>query len=166
MRVDHVYIKGFRNYKEAIGVAVFVILLSGFLTSCTDFIDPSAANSLSAILAVIGEYLYATIALILVVVLWILRPAGIALSLLGILGFCEMVELSVNSILLACIGIMMFLASFAPIKQYEPLVVISKHFKMPKKEKERVKHNSYQDFFLQVLVGIITLIIEYSIFAK
>ena len=147
-------------------VAVLFIMLSGFLTSCSDFIDPSAANSLSAVLAVIGEYLYAAIALILVLVLWILRPAGVALVLLGILGVCEMVELSVNSMFLVCIGIMMFLTSFAPIKQYEPLVVISKHFKLPKKEKVRDKHNNYQDFFIQLFVGIITLIIEYSMFAK
>ena len=152
--------------RSGIVAAVLAIALSGILTSCTDYIDPSVANSLSAILAVIGEYLYATIALILVVVLWILRPAGIALILLGILGLCEIVELSVNSVFLLCIGIMMFLISFAPIKQYEPLVVISKHFKMPKKEEVREKHNSYHDLFLQLFVGIIMLIIEYSIFAK
>lgn len=152
--------------RSGILVATLAVMLSGFLTSCTDLIDPAAANSLSAILAVIGEYLYAIIALVLVVVLWIFRPAGIALVLLGILGVCEMVELSVNSMLLVCIGIMMFLASFAPIKQYEPLVVISKHFKMPKKEKVREKHSGYQEFFIQLFVGIITLFIEYSIFAK
>lgn len=155
-----------KEIRRGVLVAVLAVMFSGFLTSCTDLIDPAAANSLSAILAVIGEYLYAIIALVLVVVLWIFRPAGIALVLLGILGVCEMVELSVNSMLLVCIGIMMFLASFAPIKQYEPLVVISKHFKLPKKEKVREKHSGYQEFFLQLFVGIITLVIEYSIFAK
>lgn len=152
--------------RSCIAVAALAIILSGVFTSCTDFIDPTAANSLSAILAVIGEYLYAIIALILVVVLWIFRPAGIALVLLGIMALCKIVELSVDSVLLVCIGIMMFLTSFAPIKQYEPLVVISKHFKIPKKEKVRDKHNRYQDLFIQLLVGIITLIIEYSFFAK
>lgn len=155
-----------KEIRSGLVVAVLVIMISGFLTSCRDFIDPEAANSHSAILAVIGEYLYATIALFLVVVVWILRPSGIALVLLGILGVCEIVELAVNSMFLVCIGIMMFLTSFAPIKQYEPLVVISKHFKIPKKEKVREKHNGSHDFFIQLSVGIITLIIEYLIFAK
>lgn len=147
-------------------VAAFVIMFTGVLTSCTDIIDPAAANSLSAILAVIGEYLYAIIALVLVVILWILRPAGIALATLGMLGVCGIVELSVNSLFLICIGIMMFLISFVPIRQYEPLVIISKHFKMPKKEMVREKHNSYHELLIQLFVGFITLIIEYSIFAK
>lgn len=145
---------------------VFAILLTGTLTSCTDFIDPSAANSLAAVLAVIGEYLYAIIVLALLVILWILRPAGIALTLLGVLGLCKVVELSVNSTLLACIGILLIFASFVPIKQYEPLVVISKHFKMPKKEKVKEKHNTYKNILIQILVGTAMLIIEYSIFVK
>lgn len=147
-------------------VVVLVIMFSGVLTSCRDVIDPAAANSLSAIIAVIGEYLYATIVLVVVVILWILRPAGIALAVLGVLGICGVVELSVSSMLLICIGIMLFLASFAPIRQYEPLVIISKHFKMPKKEKPIERTNSYQDVFIQLMVGVIILIIEYSIFAK
>lgn len=128
--------------------------------------DPSAANSLAAIIAVIGEYLYSALALVLVVVLRILRPAGIALAVLGVLGLCSLVELSASSVLLICIGILMFFVSFSPIKQYEPLVIISKHFKMPKKEKVEEKRNGYQDFVIQLIIGIAMLIIEYSIFVK
>lgn len=146
--------------------AVQAILFTGFLTSCTDYIDPSAANSLAAILAVIGEYLYAALALVLVVVLQILRPAGFALAILGLLGLCDFVELSVSSVLLVCIGMLMFFVSFAPIKQYEPMVVISKHFKLPKKEKVKEKLNSYQELVIQLIVGIAMLIIEYSIFVR
>jgi len=153
------------EHRQNLTVA-FAILLTGSLTSCTDFIDPSAANSLAAVLAVIGEYLYAILVLALVVILWILRPAGSALTLLGVLGLCKVVELSVNSTLLVCIGLLMFFASFAPIKQYEPLVIISKHFKMPKKEKVKEKHNAYHEFFIQMIVGIAMLFIEYSIFVK
>ncbi len=144
----------------------FTVLFTGSLVSCTDIIDPSAANSLAAIIAVIGEYLYAALALVLVVVLRILRPAGIALAVLGVLGLCSLVELSASSVLLVCIGILMFFVSFAPIKQYEPLVIISKHFKMPKKEKVKEKRNGYQEFVIQLIVGMTMLIIEYSIFVK
>ncbi len=147
-------------------VAALVILLIGSFTSCKDYIDPAAANSSSAILAVLGEYFYATISLVLVIVLWILRPAGISLVCLGVLGLSDYVELSVNSILLLCIGILMFFASFTPIKPYEPLVIISKHIKMPKKEKVIEKHNHFQDFLIQLFVSFIMLIIEYSIFVK
>jgi hypothetical protein len=142
------------------------ILLAGLLSSCKDFIDPAAANSLSAIIAVVGEYLYAILALVLVVLLWILRPAGIALAVLGVLGLYNLVELSQNSALLICIGLLMFIASFAPIKQYEPLVVISKHFKLQKKMEAKEKRKCYQEFLIQLLVGFLTLVIEYSIFAK
>ena len=145
---------------------IFGILLTEILTSCTDIIDPSAANSLSAIIAVIGEYLYATIALVLVVLLWILRPAGIALAVLGVLELFDFVELSANSFLVICIGVLMLFASFAPIKQYEPIVAISKHFKMPKKVKFGENRNGYQEFIIQTIVGITMLIIEYSLFAK
>ena len=147
-------------------VVVFVIMFIGFLSSCRDVIDPAAANSLSAVFAVIGEYIYAIIALILVVILWILRPVGISLAVLGMLGICNIVELSINSSLLICIGIVLFIASFAPIHQYEPLVIISKHFKMPKKEIVREKHNIYQELFVQLIVGILILIVEYSVFAR
>ena len=62
-------------------------MITGGLISCKDFIDPAAANSHSAIIAVVGEYLYAIIVLVLVTILWVLRPAGIALAALGMLGY-------------------------------------------------------------------------------
>ena len=149
-------------------IVAFVLIFSftGILTSCKDFIDPAAANSYSAVIAVIGEYLFAIIVLILVFILWVLRPAGIALAMLGLLGLCDLVELSLNPILLICIGLLMFFTSFVPITPYEPLVVISKHFKLPKKEKVIEKHSAYKDFFIQLLVSFIMLIVEYLIFAK
>ncbi|MBO6255656.1 MAG: hypothetical protein J6O49_18745 [Bacteroidaceae bacterium] len=157
---------GGMNEARIILISAIVFMLIGTLASCTDYIDPSAANSLAAIIAVIGEYLYAALALVLVVVLRILRPAGVALAVLGVLGLCSLVELSASSVLLVCIGILMFFVSFAPIKQYEPLVIISKHFKMPKKEKVKDKGNGYQELVIQLIVGIAMLIIEYSIFVK
>ena len=152
--------------KDIIIAFVLIFSFTGILTSCKDFIDPAAANSYSAVIAVIGEYLFAIIVLILVFLLWVIRPAGIALAVLGMLGLCDYIELSLDPILLICIGILIFFTSFAPITQYEPLVVISKHFKLPKKEKVIEKHSAYQDLFIQLLVSFIMLIIEYSIFAK
>ena len=101
-----------RMMTSSIAVATLAILSVGLLTSCHTKIDPVAANSSSAILAVIGEYLYATFALIIFVFLWILRPAGIALVGLGVLGLCNYVEMSANPIFLICIGIMMFFLLF------------------------------------------------------
>jgi len=133
--------------KDIIIAFVLIFSFTGILTSCKDFIDPAAANSYSAVIAVIGEYLFAIIVLILVFILWVLRPAGIALAMLGLLGLGDLVELSLNPILLICIGLLMFFTSFVPITPYEPLVVISKHFKLPKKEKVIEKHSAYKDFF-------------------
>ena len=152
--------------KDIIVAFVLIFSFTGILTSCKDFIDPAAANSYSAVIAVIGDYLFAIIVLILVFILWVLRPAGIALAMLGLLGLCDLVELSLNPILLICIGLLMFFTSFVPITPYEPLVVISKHFKLPKKEKVIEKHSAYKDFFIQLLVSFIMLIVEYLIFAK
>lgn len=152
--------------KDIIIAFVLIFSFTGILTSCKDFIDPAAANSYSAVIAVIGEYLFAIIVLILVFILWVLRPAGIALAMLGLLGLCDLVELLLNPILLICIGLLMFFTSFVPITPYEPLVVISKHFKLPKKEKVIEKHSAYKDFFIQLLVSFIMLIVEYLIFAK
>ena len=154
------------NWGNIVIVMLIVITFTGIFTSCKVFIDPAAANSQSAIIAVVGEYLYAIIVLVLVAILWLLRPAGIALAVLGMLGLCDFVELSENSILLVCIGFLMYFTSFAPIKQYEPLVVISKHFKIPKKENVIEKQNNYKEFCIQLFVGFIMLIIEYSIFVK
>ena len=44
--------------------------------------------------------------------------------------------------------------------------LLSKHFKMPKKEKCKENRNGYQEFFIQLFVGFIILVIEYSVFAK
>ena len=156
-----------KRIKGGLGLLfICVILFIGILVSCKDIIDPAAANSLSAVIAVIGEYLYASIVLLLVVILWVIRPAGISLVFLGVLGLCDYVELSINSTLLISIGLVMFFASFAPIKQYEPLVIISKHFKLPKDEKVKDKRDGYQEVLTQLLAGLILLAIEYSIFVK
>lgn len=153
-------------HRDLVIFAVIIFLLTSVLTSCRVDIDPAAANSHSAILAVIGEYLYAIIVLMLVVLLWILRPACIALVVLGALGVCDVISVSVSPEMLVGIGVLMFLASFAPIQQYEPTVIISKHFKVTKKEKVKEKHENFQQILIQLLAGIILLFIEYSIFAK
>ena len=106
------------NETRVILVTAIVFVLIGTLTSCTDFIDPSAANSFAAIIAVIGEYLYAIIALVMVVLLWILRPAGVALALLGVLGLCDFVDLTVNASLLIFAGVMHLLSHMNPWSSY------------------------------------------------
>ena len=77
------------NEDRVIHTAIIFFVIIGTLASCTDYIDPSAANSFAAIIAVIGEYLYAVVALVLVVILRILRHVGITLAILGLLSFCN-----------------------------------------------------------------------------
>ncbi len=87
---------------KVILLMTIAVVIIGTFTSCTDIIDPSAANSLAAVVAVVGEYLYAALAFVLVVLLRILRPAGIALAILGLLGLCSFVELSTSGVILVC----------------------------------------------------------------
>jgi len=152
--------------REFIVKLIYVLLFIGFLTSCTDIIDPSAANSRSAILAVLGEYLYATFTFIMVALFWFFRPAGLALMALGFLGLFNYVNLSINPTLMTFIGLLLFLASYVPIKHNEPIVIISKHYKIQKEKNVKPKNSSYQDYFLQLLIGLILLIVEYMVFAK
>ncbi len=150
---------------------LFLLIFVVSLSSCHAAIEDTAANSLAAILAVLFEYIYAIIALLLTFLLKLIRPLSIATIILGILGLAEIVDLSVSPIIFTLVGVALLFSFFIPDKPYFPKVIISKNLKelagtWDKQDNEEKKRSRWVDFLLALLVGIVLLMIEYKNFAS
>ena len=139
------------------------ICIISLLTSCDIQIDPSAANSASAIIATLGEYFYAFVTLLLIFVLSLFRGVGIGTVLFGLVFLIIDKEISLEPIYFLAIGVLLFAVSFVPIKQYIPQVNISR-----KKMSSRNTENgiSVRDIIIQIAISIVTIIIEYAFFVN
>ena len=139
------------------------ICIISFLSSCDIQIDPSAANSASAIIATLGEYFYAFVTLLLVFVFSLFRGVGVGTALFGLLFLIIDREISLEPIYFLAIGLLLFAMSFVPIKQYIPQVNISR-----KKMSSRNTDNgmSVRDIIIQIAISIVTIIIEYAFFVN
>lgn len=146
--------------------AILVFAIS--LTSCEAEIDPSAANSCSAIIATIGEYLYAIIILMACIIIRLIRIAGIASIIIASHILYSNTNTSIISpYLLLATGIIAIIGSLCiPVKTYKPRVIISKYAGKQKKEAE--KYNKWKDFLYDTCIGlasgIILLIVEHFVF--
>ncbi len=152
-------------------VRVLLLLLIISLSSCHAAIEDTAANSVAAILAVLFEYIYAIIALLLAFLLKLIRPLSIATIILGLLGLTEIVNLSVSPLLFTLVGIALLFSFFIRDKPYFPNVIISKNLNefagmWDKQDNEEKKRSRWVDFLLALLVGIVLLMIEYKYFAS
>ena len=157
--------------KSILFKSIIMLAIITFLTSCTAEIDPSATNSISAISAVIGEYLLAILALIFFYAAYMIRIAGTAAVTYGLyyILVSNAATNIVNPIIVLIIGLIAVIALsfYNPPKPYKPSVIISKHAGKikhePVKEPNQLKH-----FLLQILAGIITgviiLIVENIVF--
>ena len=135
------------------------------VSSCSLGIEISAANSISAILAVVGEYLLAIVSFVLVFVLHLIRPLSISLILLGILGLTNSVDLPASPYIVLVLGILLLFSFFISLKVYNPKVIIDKNAKkVLEKDTEEDKQNG-KHIVIDLGVGIILLVIEYLIFA-
>lgn len=147
-----------------------VIISILFLTSCIAEIDPSAANSISAIIAVIGEYVFAILVLIFCLISRLIRIAGSATVTFALYMLWANVNLDIiNSNWLLAIGMVLIIISFfIPEKIYKPHVIISKY--AGKQKSDPQTYNRMKgflcDFFIGLLVGIVLLNIEYFVFHK
>ena len=145
---------------------ILVFALS--LTSCDAEIEPSAANSVSAIIATILEYLYAIIILIACIIIRIIRIVGIVSIIIASHMLYSNANASIiNTYLLLAIGLIVIIGSLCiPVKTYKPHVIISKYAGKQKKEAE--KHNKWKDFLYDTCIGlasgIILLIVEHFVF--
>lgn len=144
---------------------LFLLILILVLSSCSAEIESSSANSISAIIAVLGEYFLGLISLILIFLIHCFRIGGIALLTVGLYMISSGNNMwNLNPNLLLSIGILIVITSlFIPANNYEPKVIIAK--KIPKtshynNDKKKVKNSYIADIIIGVIVGIITMIID------
>ncbi len=147
-----------------------VLFLIQTFSSCHAEIDSGAANSIAAILAVLGEYFFATLALLLTFILKLIRPLSVATILLGLLGLLNVIDISISPIWLIIIGVVLMISFIIPIKPYFPKVIISKNIKtleevLKDDNDARSKRTRSADVLLGIIVGFILLILEYTLFA-
>ena len=153
---------------KSIVKCLFVAILVLFFTSCTVGIDPSAANSASAIIATVLEYIFAFLVLMCCCIFRLIRiagTAGVAIAIYKLLT--DMNSPYINPSLLLVIGIVLIIVSlFSPLKIYQPRVVISKY--AGKQKNESAPNNKWKSFFIDIcrglILGIILLFVEYFVF--
>lgn len=151
---------------------LLICMLPLLLASCYAEIEPSAANSTSAIIAVIGEYVLAVLFLIICFVIHLLRIGGSAISTIALYSiYCERDLWMFDPALLLIIGIVMIVCSlFFPAKLYTPQVIIanniSKYRYKYKRKNEKKKDNKTSvvyEIIIGVIIGVITEVILIAI---
>lgn len=145
-------------------VSLSILALS--VSSCNLGIDPDAANSISAILAVLGEYLLAIISVILVFVCHLTRSLSFSLLLLGFLGMINAVTLPLSPYTVFAIGVLLFFSFFIPLKSYSPQVIIDKNVKKVFEKETKKGKPLWKDLAIDIGGGVVLLVIEYLFFAK
>lgn len=135
------------------GIIIYFMLIS----SCSARIDPSAANSSAANIAVIAEYLYAILSLVLFAVFaWVLPFIGALLIAVGISMYFELVTLPFNPLILISTGaILIITGRITPIKSYKPEIIISR---IPTKNSDNVKPKvtlSLTSYFISLSITVI-----------
>ena len=145
---------------------LFVMLLL-CLTSCSAIIESSSANSISAILSVIGEYSIAGISLIALLLIHCIRISGISISTISIyMLHCNLKLEQLAPSWLLLIGLLLIASSFiTPIKYHEPKIVIAKNVaKIKNKESKTDSHRSLiSEIVVGVIIGVIIIILEQNI---
>lgn len=155
-------------YKSTVKCLFAVIFVLCF-TSCTAEIEPSAANSASAIIATLMEYIFAIFVLIFCCISHIIRIAGTAGVTIALYMLVTNMNSSiVNPSLLLVIGIILIIVSlFIPSEIYQPRVIISKYAgkqkNAPASSDGRLK-TLLIDLCSGLILGIILLFVEYSLF--
>lgn len=147
------------NFSKKWRLTIIVLLIVVFVvsaTSCIAEIDPSAANSSSAFMATLGEYILAIFSILIVLFIHILRVSAIAVSAFSIYMMCMDKDIfNIDPILVLFLGILTFLFStFIPIKQYHPIIIISKRSGNIKKSKYLTTKDS--DFIKDISVGVVS----------
>lgn len=144
---------------------LFILLLS--LSACSADIESSSANSISAILAVCGEYILASISLIVLLLIHCIRVVGVAISTMSIYMMLSNLRFEYfDAGWLLFIGFLLVLVSFiTPIKFHEPKVTIAKNIsKIRKQEPENKSQRPLIiDIIVGVIIGVIIIILEQNI---
>ena len=151
-----------------LGIIVFVVLN---LCSCIAGIEDTAANSASSIIAVLFEYIFAIVVVLISFIHRLIRSLSIATIILGVIGVLGIVDLSISPLILIAVGVAMLFSFAIPIKPYYPQVIISKNVKKivetrQKSEEKKVHESWLKELILDLVVGVILLLIEYSLFSN
>ena len=133
------------------------------LISCRAEIAPLAANSASAIIAILGEYMFAIFVFILCSIVHIIRT--VSLAIVSFSCFMILTDVTSNMInpklALLVGGILLIVSLFVPSKIYTPHVIISKNVKrLESKAKENKRNIFLCEVGVGLLVGVVLLVIE------
>lgn len=149
------------------GKCLILLISVMMLISCRAEIEPSAANSASAIIATLGEYVFAMFALMLCYIFHIIRIVSSAIVTFS----CYMILTDatsnmINPKLALLAGVMLLIASlFVPSKIYSPHIIISKNVKRLEDETPKNKRNIFlYEVCGGLLVGVVLLVIENYVF--
>ena len=144
---------------------MFILLLS--LSACRADIESSSSNSISAILAVCGEYILASISLIVLLLIHCIRIVGVTISTMSIYMMISNLRFDFfDAGWLLLIGLLLVLVSFiTPVKFYDPKVVIAKNIcKILKYEPENKSPRPLIiDVIVGVIIGVIIIVLEQNI---
>lgn len=145
------------------GKCLILLIFVMMLISCRAEIEPSAANSASAIIAILGEYMFAIFVLILCSIVHIIRT--VSLAIVSFSCFMILTDVTSNMInpklALLVGGILLIVSLFVPSKIYTPHVIISKNVKrLESKAKENKRNIFLCEVGVGLLVGVVLLVIE------
>ena len=128
------------------------ILLGG----CSADIDPSASNSISAVIAVLGEYALAILSLLLFYILRFITILGGGIICIGVIHMINNSTLcNLNPTYIVLVGIILIIIGLLqPNDIYKPQIVISHNSWKRKNIPMNKKNNSISDILLQIISGV------------
>lgn len=151
-------------------IKLIYLLFPLFLVSCSVEIESSSASSISAILAVLGEYLFAILFLIIFLIIHCLRIVGVAIFTFALyVMFYNIKIVNLDPKIFLILALSLVVISFLPInKIYEPKIIIAKNIQKYKNKKSNIKsRKNYTSIIIDTITGIvgglILMIIEQNI---
>lgn len=151
-------------------IKLIYLLFPLFLVSCSVEIESSSASSISAILAVLGEYLFAILFLIIFLIIHCLRIVGVAIFTFALyVMFYNIKIVNLDPKIFLILGLSLVVISFLPInKIYEPKIIIAKNIQKYKNKESNIKsRKNYTSIIIETITGIvgglILMIIEQNI---
>lgn len=134
-------------------IVLFIVILFG---GCSADIDPSASNSISAILAVLGEYTLVILSLFLFYVLrFITILGGVVVSIGAIHMLDNSLLYNINPSYVLFTGFLLILLGLLqPNKTYTPKIIIANNSWKRKNTSNNKKDNKISEILIQIFSGL------------
>ena len=131
--------------------------LAIFLGGCSADIEPSASNSISAVIAVLGEYTLAIFSLLLFYILRFITILGAGIICIGAIHMINNSPLfNLNPAYVIFAGIILIIIGvLQPYDIYKPQIVISRNSWKRKNTPTSKKNNSMSEILIQIISGVI-----------